>query len=302
VTEAGPVDETSESLALPEEYMRIANIEDRLHLLTGSGLADVATLSEGRFGPGVQDVYSVWPEFRDWARPYAGGNPDRVVWPAATVGSPAPHPRQVFGIGLNYRDHAREANLGIPEEPLVFTKFRTALSGPFGELKLPSPHVDWEIELVAVIGRAGERVPAAEGWAQIAGLSIGQDYSERRVQLAGSAPQYSLGKSFPGFGPVGPWLVTPDELADPDNLEIECTIDGENMQKGRTSSMIFSVPELVARLSAVTPLLPGDVIFTGTPAGIGGARRPQRFLKPDETVRSAIQGLGWMSQTCVAAG
>jgi 2,4-didehydro-3-deoxy-L-rhamnonate hydrolase len=282
--------------------MRIANIEDRLHLLTDDGLADVATLSEGRFGPGVQDVYPVWPEFLDWARPHAGGNPDQVVWPAARVGSPAPCPRQVFGIGLNYRDHAREANVAIPEQPPVFTKFHTALTGPFGELKLPSQHVDWEVELVAVIGRPAERVPVAEGWAHIAGLSIGQDYSERRVQLAGPAPQYSLGKSFPGFGPVGPWLVTPDELADPDDLELECTIDGENMQEGRTSSMIFSVPELVARLSAVTPLLAGDVIFTGTPAGVGGARSPQRFLKPDETVRSAIGGLGWMSQTCVAAG
>ncbi|MGK5533752.1 fumarylacetoacetate hydrolase family protein [Streptomyces sp. URMC 129] len=281
--------------------MRITNIEGRLNLLTDDGFADVAGLSRGRFGPGVQDVYRVWEDFRDWARSYEGGDADGATRPDAAIGSPAPRPRQVFAIGLNYRDHAREANLPVPEQPPVFTKFPTSLTGPFGKLVLPSEHVDWEIELVAVVGRLAKRVPAEDGWAHIAGLSIGQDYSERRVQLAGPAPQFSLGKSFPGFGPIGPWLVTPDEFADPDDLELECAIDGESVQKGRTSSMIFGVPELVARLSAVTPLLPGDVIFTGTPAGVGGARRPRRFLKPGESVRSAIEGLGWMSQTCVAA-
>ena len=279
--------------------MRIMNSGGRLSLLTTGGLADVEALSNGRFGPDVQEVYDRWEEFGSWASAHAGGNPEQVAPDSA--GSPTPRPRQVFAIGLNYRDHAAEAGLAIPADPPVFTKFIGSLTGPFGDLELPSEHVDWEVELVAVVGRRAEHVSAADGWSYIAGLSVGQDYSERRLQLAGPSPQFSLGKSFPGFAPIGPWLVTPDELADPDDLELECTIDGESVQKGRTSSLIFSVPELVARLSAVTPLLPGDVIFTGTPAGVGQARRPQRFLKPGETVTSTIEGLGRMSQTCIAA-
>ncbi|MFF1966318.1 fumarylacetoacetate hydrolase family protein [Streptomyces sp. NPDC058232] len=281
--------------------MRIMNVEGRLALLTKNGLEDVATLSGGRFGPDVQAVYESWDDFRDWAESHAGGDPDAHMPSPATIGSPTPQPRQVFAIGLNYRDHAREANLAIPEEPPVFTKFLSSLTGPFEDLVLPTENVDWEIELVAVIGRRAEQVRVEDGWSYIAGLSIGQDYSERVVQRVGPVPQFSLGKSFPGFGPIGPWLVTPDEFADPDDLGLECTIDGDSVQQGRTSSMIFSVPELVARLSAVTPLLPGDVLFTGTPAGVGAARRPRRFLKPGETVRSAIDGLGFMSQTCVAS-
>ncbi len=283
--------------------MRIINVGGALHLLTRDGLVDVATLSGGRFGPAVQEVYERWDEFVSWSRPHVGIVADADLHlPSETtsIGSPAPAPRQVFAIGLNYHDHAAEAGLDAPTSPPVFTKFLTSLTGPYAALGLPSENVDWETELVAVIGRRAEHVAPVDGWSHIAGLSIGQDYSERQVQLTGPAPQFSLGKSFPGFGPVGPWLVTPDELADPDDLEMECTIDGESVQKGRTSSMIFSVPELVARLSAVTPLLPGDIIFTGTPAGVGGARRPPRFLRPGETVVTSIQGLGHMSQTCVA--
>jgi 2,4-didehydro-3-deoxy-L-rhamnonate hydrolase len=282
--------------------VRILNVAGRLCLLTPQGLSDVAELSGGQFGPDVQSVYARWDEFTVWSRPLtAARGAEEVPVASETVGSPVPSPRQVFAIGLNYRDHAAESAIEVTDDaPSVFTKFFSSLTGPFGRLALPTGYVDWEIELVAVIGRRAAAVPAADGWSYIAGLSVGQDYSERKVQLAGSVPQFSLGKSYPGFAPIGPWLVTPDEFDDPDDLALECTIDGQSVQKARTSSMIFGVAELIARLSAVTPLLPGDVIFTGTPAGVGGARNPPRFLRPGETVRSRIAGIGTLEQTCVA--
>jgi len=155
---------------------------------------------------------------------------------------------------------------------------------------LPPGQVDWEVELVAVIGRHGHRVSREQAWDYVAGLSVGQDISERVLQLSGAPAQFSLGKSYPGFAPIGPVVVTPDELLDKDDLELGCSINGEQVQKGRTSEMVFSVPELVSRLSAVTPLLPGDVIFTGTPAGVGLGRSPQRFLAAGDgcTVTSSV--------------
>jgi 2-keto-4-pentenoate hydratase/2-oxohepta-3-ene-1,7-dioic acid hydratase in catechol pathway len=181
----------------------------------------------------------------------------------------------------------------------VFTKFVTSIAGPFCDVALPPGNVDWEVELVAVIGRHAAHVSEDAAWSHVAGLTVGQDISERALQMVGSVPQFSLAKSFPGFTPMGPWLVTVDEFDDPDDLELSCAIDGEQMQKGRTSELIFSVPALIAELSAVLPLLPGDVIFTGTPAGVGLGRSPQRFLRAGELLTSSIQGIGEMRQRLV---
>lgn len=280
--------------------MRIMNAGGRLTLLTSDGLRDVAELSHGAFGPDIQPVYDRWAEFSAWAGQHViRGSRQELPGEDVRIGPPSPCPRQVFAIGLNYRDHAEESHVAPPETPTVFTKFVTCLTGPYGELPLPGSSVDWEVELVVTIGRHAWRVPADDGWSYVAGLSVGQDYSERKVQLAGPVPQFSLGKSFPCFGPAGPWLVTPDEFANPDDLEIECRVDGESVQKARTSSMIFGVPELVARLSSVTPLLPGDVIFTGTPSGVGGARTPPRYLRPGQVVVSRIAGIGELRQVCI---
>ncbi|GAA3309858.1 hypothetical protein GCM10020295_75530 [Streptomyces cinereospinus] len=220
----------------------------------------------------------------------------------ADLGSPAPAPRQTLAVGLNYRDHASESGFAAPEGlPPVFTKFVTSISGPVTEVRLPEGgNTDWEVELVAVIGRRAEGVSEADAWGHVAGLAVGQDISERVSQLAGPAPQFSLGKSFPGFSPVGPWLVTPDEFDDPDDLELRCAVNGEEVQKGRTRDLIFSVPALVSKLSAVLPLLPGDVVFTGTPAGVGLGRSPQRFLSAGDELVSTVEGIGELRQTFVA--
>lgn len=280
--------------------MRLANVDGRLSLVKGAGtVVDVHTASAARFGPDMADAFQRWDELVEWAASVAlGALPGEQVEPRR-LGNPAPQPRQVFAIGLNYAEHAAESKLDVPDSPTVFTKFASSLTGPNGDVVLPEGDVDWEVELVAVIGRYAQDVAEEQAWSHVAGLTIGQDLSERRLQLSGPAPQFSLGKSHPGFGPIGPVLVTPDEFPDKDDLELGCSINGEQVQKGRTSAMIFSVPALIARLSAVTPLLPGDVIFTGTPSGVGLGRTPQRFLAAGDELVSYITGIGEMHQRMV---
>ncbi|MYU26070.1 fumarylacetoacetate hydrolase family protein [Streptomyces sp. SID8352] len=276
--------------------MKTTTRSGRMCLVTGGAVIDVERASAGRFPADPLAVFERWTEFTDWAAGVRTGPPA----PEGPAEAPVPEPRQVFAIGLNYRDHAAEAGLTLPESPPTFTKFMTSITGPDTELTLPSEFVDWEAELVVVIGRRADRVSAQDAWDHVAGLTVGQDYSERVVQGAGPVPQFSLGKSFPGFSPTGPVLVTVDEFDDPDDLAVECLINGESVQKSRTSAMVFPVPELIARLSAVCPLLPGDLIFTGTPAGVGHARTPRRYLRPGDDVVTRVEGIGQLHQTCVA--
>jgi 2-keto-4-pentenoate hydratase/2-oxohepta-3-ene-1,7-dioic acid hydratase in catechol pathway len=279
--------------------MRIGNLAGRLTLFVGGGAVDVEQVSGGRFGSDPQAVYARWAEFVEWA----AGAPAASAAPFATseLGAPAPRPGQVFAIGLNYRHHAAEAGLDLPTSPTVFTKFVSSFAGPEVDVVLPGPTVDWEVELVAVIGKAARLVPVERGWEYVAGLTAGQDLSERTLQMSGPAPQFSLGKSFPGFSPTGPWLVTPDEFDDRDDIELGCAVNGEWVQKGRTSDLVFSVPALVSELSAVLPLEPGDVIFTGTPAGVGVARTPKRFLSAGDELVTSIDGIGELRHRFVSA-
>lgn len=279
--------------------MRIAHVRDRAVLVTGDALGiDIAQASGGRFGPSISGLYANWPEFSAWAAGAPQGPPVRFA--ATDLGPPSPAPRQVFAIGLNYGDHAAEAGLAAPEEPAVFTKFVSSFTGPVTEVALPAATVDWEVELVVVMGREATRVRAADAWRHVAGLTVGQDLSERRLQHVATPAQFSLAKSYPGFSPTGPFLVTPDEVADPRDLRLGCTLNGEEVQKGRTSQLVFGVEALVERLSAVTTLYPGDVIFTGTPSGVGAARTPPRFLSPGDELVSYVEGIGELRQRFVA--
>ncbi|MGY0499273.1 fumarylacetoacetate hydrolase family protein [Nocardia sp. FBN12] len=281
--------------------MRIANIDGRLALAANNGYLDVAKASDGRFGPDPQAVFEDWSTFVDWASRFdTAAHPvvettEQTVW-----GPPVPRPRQIFAIGLNYHDHAAESGLDSPTVPPVFTKFPTSLTGHEQPVILPADTVDWEVELVAVIGTRCDYVSESDAWDHIAGVTVGQDLSERSLQLAGPAPQFSLGKSYRGFAPTGPELVTVDELPDRNNLEIGCAVADEVLQQGRTADLIFTVPQLVAHLSAVCPLLPGDLIFTGTPAGVGGARKPPKFLRPGDVLISWIEGVGTIRTPLVA--
>jgi 2-keto-4-pentenoate hydratase/2-oxohepta-3-ene-1,7-dioic acid hydratase in catechol pathway len=279
--------------------MRLGVIANRLVLVDGETAIDVEQASNGRFGSDPARLFDAWDQLVDWA---ASTEPDGERLYADLLQNPVPAPRQVFAVGANYRDHVAEAARGgghagdiddlLPTAPLIFTKFPACLAGPYDAIPLPSTNVDWEAELVVVMGRRAERVSEQDAWRHVAGLTVGQDISERVLQMAGPAPQFSMSKSFPGFGPMGPALVTPDALDDPDDLEIGCTLNGRVMQKGRTSDMIFSVAELVARISAVCPLLPGDVIFTGTTAGVGAFRNPPLYLRPGDSLVTWVKGIG----------
>jgi 2-keto-4-pentenoate hydratase/2-oxohepta-3-ene-1,7-dioic acid hydratase in catechol pathway len=281
--------------------VRLANLAGRAVLLDGDGrAADVEQASRGRFPSDPMAALSAWDAFAAWGAALPAGAFEQAV-DGERLGPPIPRPQKVVGIGVNYKDHAREAAMELPKQPMVFTKFPSCLTGPRAPVRLSSATVDWEVELVVVIGRPARRVPAERALDYVAGYCVGQDVSDRRLQFADKPPQFSLGKSLDTFGPIGPAVVTLDALADPNDLAIRCEIDGVCMQDGRTSDMIFPVPELIAFLSARIPLEPGDLIFTGTPAGVGSTRTPRRYLKPGETIVSTIEGLGTMANPCVDA-
>jgi 2-keto-4-pentenoate hydratase/2-oxohepta-3-ene-1,7-dioic acid hydratase in catechol pathway len=278
--------------------MRLANINGRAALVVGEGRAvDVEQASGGRFGPDPQALYAVWADFEAWAGSVIAG--PGISFDPSDLGPPAPRPGQVFAIGLNYREHAREVGTELPERPVVFAKFRSCLTGPVTEVPV-CPTMDWEAELVVVIGREARGVLASDAWDHIAGVAVGQDISHRAMQGSGPAPQqWSLAKSLPGFGPVGPWLVTPDELPDRDALAIETLVNGVVRQSSRTDDPIFAVPVLVAYLSGTLTLEPGDLIFTGTPAGVAVGRPDKPWLKPGDEVVTRIEGVGELRQSIV---
>ena len=280
--------------------MRLATVRERLSLVDERGAVDVQEVSNGAYSSDPQAVFERWAEFVAWVS-QAG---DQISAAPATaydepqLSAPVPSPRQIFGIGLNYREHAAESGLALPEgHPVVFAKFASSIAGPGAVVELPSQAVDYETELVVVIGSRAHRVGTESAWSHVAGLTLGQDLSEREVQFRGPTPQFSLGKSYPGFSQIGPVLVTPEEFGDRDDIGLGCTLNGEKMQQGRTNDLVFSISELIESLSAIVLLLPGDLIFTGTPAGIGWARDPRVVLEPGDTLITHAEIIGEMTTT-----
>lgn len=277
--------------------VRLVNVGGRAALAVGEGWFDLVRVSGD---PSLVDPMAAIAQFAQLEQ-LAASLPGRVAdgtLAEARLGPSVPRPRKVFGIGLNYRSHAAETGAELPPAPLTFTKFPTCLAGPRDDVVLSGDSVDWEVELVVVIGSGGYRIPEAEAWSRVAGLSVGQDISDRKVQMTGVPPQFSLGKSFPTFGPVGPAVVSLDAVDDPDDVALWCDVSGERMQEARSSDLIFGVPELVAYLSSICPLEPGDLIFTGTPAGVGVRRG--RFLRPGDVISSGAEGIGSLENHCVA--
>ena len=224
------------------------------------------------------------------------------AYPLSQVQLHAPllNPPRVFAIGLNYRDHAKESGMAIPPTPVVFFKLPTAIVGPGEPIVLPinSSQPDYEAEFAFVIGKGGYRIPASAWRDHVYGYTIVNDVSARDVQFAST--QWSLSKSFPTFCPLGPAIVTADEIPDPHSLAIGLAIDGEVLQSSNTSELIFKTPELIEYLSSITPLLPGDIVSTGTPYGVGLGRTPKRWLRPGETVTVTVEGLGSLTNPVVA--
>jgi 2-keto-4-pentenoate hydratase/2-oxohepta-3-ene-1,7-dioic acid hydratase in catechol pathway len=278
--------------------MRLGSVDGRAVLVSGDQALDVATASGNSLPADPVALLERWDELVAWA-PGADWSTSYDV-PAVRLGPPVPTPRQVFAIGLNYAPHAAEAGFTPPSQPMVFTKFPSCIVGPVAEVRLPPGNVDWEIEVVAVVGRGGFQIRRDQAWDALAGLTVGQDLSERVAQLAGTPPQFSLAKSHPGFGPTGPVLVTTDEFPDRNDIGFESRLGDEVIQHGRTSQLIFPIDVLVEHISATCPLLPGDLIFTGTPGGVGNRRTPPRFLRGGEVLVSRMDDVGEIRQTFVA--
>ena len=277
---------------------RLGTIDDRAVLVTDDGTYDLERHARGRFGPDPMAALARFRELHD----VAAGLPHTPDAPhaAGALGVCVPRPQKAFGIGLNYRAHAAESGMEIPPAPMVFAKFPSCLAGPTADIVIYGPTTDWEAELVVVMGTRARDIAAADAWDHVAGLTCGQDVSERTMQFASKPPHFDLGKSYDTYGPIGPCVVSLDQIADPADLAITCDVNGARKQDGRTSDLIFDVPTLIAYLSAVCTLEPGDLIFTGTPSGVGVMSGT--FLKPGDVVTTSIEGLGTMSNRCVARG
>jgi 2,4-diketo-3-deoxy-L-fuconate hydrolase len=280
--------------------MRFVNAAGRAGLLVDEQVYDLHELSGGAipFWP-MEALVAHWDAVVDLhdVGAFDGGMPLAET----RLEAPVPRPSSVFAIGINYRGHAAETGAEIRPIPPVFTKFASSINGPYDDVVLPRGEgtTDWEAELAFVIGESGRNISAKDALACIRGFTCAQDISERFVQMA-AGRQFSLGKSYDTFCPLGPAVVTLDELANPLDLRISCKVNGETMQDSRTSDMIVDVPHLVELLSSVMTLRPGDICLTGTPAGVGVARNPQIFLRSDDVIETEIEGIGVLRNRCVA--
>lgn len=275
--------------------MKIANVSGRAHVVVDGRLVDVERASGGRLPSDPMALVAVLDQIGELPVP-----DDAPALEEAALGPPVPRPSKILAIGLNYRGHAEESGLTIPDEPVVFAKLPSSLAGPADEIVIPAGRfrVDWEAELVVCIGRRAKRVRAADAWSYVAGVTGGQDISDRQEQFR-AMRQWTIAKSFDTYSPTGPVLTTPDELPDRDDLALRCVLDGEVVQESRTSDLIFSVSELVAWISRACTLEPGDLIFTGTPAGVGDSREPPRYLAPGNVLETHLEGVGAMRNPVV---
>ncbi len=283
----------------------------RFVTLQRDGYAEPGVLLGGELigigGAGFDSVLSViaggadaTDRVRRWLKNPPPGEP---FHPARTrLAAPVPRPPKIVCIGLNYSDHAAESNLPIPSTPTVFAKFQTAVTGHRHPIVLPKNSVkpDYEAEFAVVIGQGGRHIPEDRWREHVFGYTIVNDVSARDFQMA--TTQWMIGKTFDTFAPIGPAIVTADEIEDPHNLDISLTLSGEVMQSSNTRNLIFGLPKLIAFLSSVFTLEPGDIISTGTPAGVGFARKPPRWLQPGDEVVVRVEGLGELVNPVVAEG
>jgi 2,4-diketo-3-deoxy-L-fuconate hydrolase len=275
---------------------RLANIAGRAALVAGENYFDLETCSGGELG---YDPMLALESLEQLSTLSAGleSMPPTGQLVDIVLDAPVPRPNNCYAIGLNYRTHAEEAGMEIPSVPMVFTKYSSCLTGPGADIDMRSDFVDYEAELVVVIGRGGRDISADQAWEHVAGLCVGQDISDRPVQMSSTPPQFNLGKSFDTFGPIGPVLTSPDELDDPTSLAIQCDVNGEARQQDNTDDLIFNIPTLIAYLSEIVTLRTGDVIFTGTPAGVGAVQG--KFLADGDILTTSIEGLGSLHNRCV---
>jgi len=274
---------------------RFANAGGRAALVADDQIFDLETLSGGALSADPMAALARPEELSALCDSLSAASATGSL-ADAELGPPVPRPRNSYAIGLNYLDHAAEASLEVPDNPLVFTKFPSCIVGPTAQVELRSDRVDYEGELVVVIGPGGKDIPPDRAWQHVLGLTVGQDISDRRAQMMSKPVHFALGKSFDTFGPIGPLLVSPDCFSNPADLLLQTFVNDDKRQEARTSSLIFDVPTLVSFLSSITTLQTGDVIFTGTPEGVGFKKR--QYLVDGDVITTTIEGIGSLRNVC----
>tara|TARA_B100002052_G_scaffold188668_1_gene171939 strand:- start:1079 stop:1921 length:843 start_codon:yes stop_codon:yes gene_type:complete len=273
-----------------------ANVNKKSALIRENSFFDLETISDGAVSADPMEALTTPEVLHDLSENLdnfaASGNVDDVV-----LGAPVPRPTNSFGIGLNYQTHVDEAAMETPDVPMVFAKLPSCITGPTSDVQMRSSECDYEGELVVVIGLGGKDIDENQAWEHVVGLTVGQDFSDRGAQFMNMPAQFTLGKSMDSFGPTGPVLVSPDSFPDPADLELQTRVNGELRQHDRTSSLIFSIPKLIAFISRFVTLTTGDLIFTGTPEGVGF--RNGVFLTDGDVVRTYIEGIGTLENRCI---
>ena len=273
-----------------------ANVNEKSALIRENSFFDLETVSDGAVSADPMEALTTPEALHDLSANLetftASGNVDDVV-----LGAPVPRPTNSFGIGLNYQTHVDEAAMETPDVPMVFAKLPSCITGPTSDVQMRSGECDYEGELVVVIGPGGKDILEDQAWGHVIGLTVGQDFSDRGAQFMNTPAQFTLGKSMDSFGPTGPILVSTDSFPDPADVEIRTWVNGELRQQDRTSSLIFSIPKLIAFISRFVTLTTGDLIFTGTPEGVGF--RNGVFLTDGDVVRTSIEGIGTLENRCI---
>ena len=278
--------------------MHFGNIDGRAALVCAGDAYDLSSASGGTLPFDPMEALAVWPDVMAWAvsaeLPSAS-----LITGASTFGPPVPRPRQSIGIAVNYRTHAEETDNSAPDVPQAFTKFPSCITGPTSDVVIPPGDIDWEAEIVVVVGREGTDISPEDAWDHVAGITCGQDTSNRTLQRIGLR-QMSLAKSHRTFGSIGPTIATLDEVRDRDDIRLSCTVNGIEHQDGSSRDMIFSIPDLLCYLSTILTLYPGDLIFTGTPSGVGARLTPPQYLHAGDLVITRVEGVGEMANNCVS--
>ena len=274
-----------------------ANVNGKSALISDGSFFDLEVISDGAVSADPMEalaepetLHTLSSDLESFA---ASGMVDDVV-----LGAPVPRPANSFGIGLNYQTHVDEAAMDTPEVPMVFAKLPSCITGPTSDVQMRSGECDYEGELVVVIGSGGKDIREDRAWEHVVGLTVGEDFSDRGAQFMSTPAQFTLGKSMDSFGPTGPVLVSTDSFTDPADLELRTWVNGELRQHDRTSSMIFGIPELISFISRHVTLSTGDLIFTGTPEGVGF--RNGVFLIDGDVVRTSIEGIGTLENRCIS--
>lgn len=281
--------------------LRLANLKGRAQFIVGDIASpraiDVATSSNNSLSADPMLCFAHWDSLKKLAATLDANTGTSVA--IADLSCPVPQPRQMFAVGLNYRQHAAEMGSPLPPLPLVFAKFQSSLNSPTGNIEILSDTVDYESELVIIVGKGGRHIDEAVAWDHVAGLCAGQDVSDRGLQYMGTPPQFSLGKSRVGYSPIGPWVTDMSNNDKRDDLQLGCTVNGEQRQDTQTSDMIFGIAHIVAYMSTIVELFPGDIIYTGSPFGVGHGRKPQLYLKPGDVVETTLEGVGTITNRCI---